>query len=60
MLIERVFSYPGLGLFGYSAVMNRDYPVLMGLVLITATMIIIGNLVADISYALVDPRVRLE
>ena len=60
MLIEKVFSYPGLGLFGYSAVMNRDYPVLMGLVLITATMIIIGNLVADISYALVDPRVRLE
>lgn len=60
MLIERVFSYPGLGLFGYSAVLNRDYPVLMGLVLLTSAMIVIGNLVADVSYALVDPRVHLD
>lgn len=60
LLIETVFSWPGLGKLAYDAVFNRDYPILMGTTLLLATMVVFGNLVADVTYALVDPRIRYD
>lgn len=59
-IIESVFAWPGMGSLGMEAIRFRDYPVSMGIVLISSIMIILGNLVADISYVALDPRVRLE
>ena len=57
-IIETIFAWPGMGRLGVSAVFSRNYPVIMGITLITAILIVIGNLLADIGYALVDPRIR--
>jgi peptide/nickel transport system permease protein len=59
-VIESVFSWPGLGTFMVEAATNRDYPTLMGLSMIITLMVLISNLVADLSYAVVDPRIRYE
>ena len=55
---RKVFSWPGMGLLGVDAIANRDYAVLMGLTLFTAILVLVGNLVADILYSFVDPRIR--
>lgn len=55
---ETVFSYPGVGLLAYDAVMARDYPLTQGVLLISAVAIILANLFADVIYARLDPRVR--
>lgn len=60
VLVEQVFSWPGLGRLAVDAAFKRDYPVVMALTIIVSSLVIIGNLIADIAYALVDPRVRLE
>lgn len=60
VIIETIFAYPGIGRLGYQAVLERDYPTLVALNFITAVLILLGNLVADVLYAVVDPRVRLE
>jgi peptide/nickel transport system permease protein len=60
LLIETVFAWPGIGRLGYEAVTQRDYPVILGLLIFTGTLTIVGNLLADITYAFVDPRVKLE
>lgn len=60
LIIETIFAYPGMGRLGYEAVMERDYPTLVALNFIVAALILLGNLLADILYAVVDPRVRLE
>lgn len=57
-ITEKVFSWPGMGLLGVDAIGNRDYAVLMGLTLFTAILVLVGNLVADILYSFVDPRIR--
>lgn len=57
VLIENVFSWPGLGTLVVEAVGNRDYPIIFATTLITSALVILGNLVADILYGLVDPRV---
>jgi peptide/nickel transport system permease protein len=57
---EYVFSWPGMGRLAVDAAGARDYPVVMGLVLIAAVLIIVGNLVSDVLYGVVDPRIRLE
>jgi peptide/nickel transport system permease protein len=59
-IIETIFSWNGLGLLGYRALMNRDYPLQMGMALMVATMVMLANLIADIAYVFVDPRVRYE
>lgn len=59
-VVETVFSYPGLGRLIYESVLNRDYPVLQGAFLLMAVGVIAANLVADLIYPLVDPRVRTE
>jgi len=60
IIVEAIFAYPGLGRLGYQAVMERDYPLLVALNFITAALVLAGNLIADMLYAIVDPRVRLE
>lgn len=60
VIVETIFAYPGMGRMGYEAVLERDYPVLVTLNLVGAALVLIGNLMADVLYAVVDPRVRLE
>jgi peptide/nickel transport system permease protein len=58
VIFESVFSIPGMGQLFYQAVMMRDYPVIMGILVIGAILTLIGNLIADVSYSLADPRIR--
>lgn len=60
VVIETIFSWPGMGRLFMNAVGNRDYQVLMGIVMITAVLIILGNFLADILYAVLDPRVKYD
>lgn len=60
LLTETVFSWPGIGRLNYEAVINRDYALLMGIVLFLAVITLFANLIADIVYAIVDPRVRVS
>lgn len=60
VIIEQVFSWPGLGLMTMSAISNRDYPVIMGVCLLSAVVVLVANLVTDILYALVDPTIQLD
>jgi peptide/nickel transport system permease protein len=60
VIFESIFAIPGLGRFYYDAVLTRDYPVVMGLLTISAILTLIGNLVADMAYAYADPRIRVE
>lgn len=59
VIIENIFAYPGIGQLGYQAVLERDYPTLVTLNFIVAALVLLGNLFADVLYAIVDPRVRL-
>ena len=58
VIVERVFAWPGIGRFAVDAISRRDYPVIMGTVLIFATTFVIINLLLDILYVYVDPRIR--
>jgi peptide/nickel transport system permease protein len=58
LFIEVVFNYPGLGLAFYNAALNVDYQVLLGFTLFATLVTILGNLLADVGYAVLDPRVR--
>lgn len=58
IVVEVIFSIPGIGRLGMNAVLNRDYPVVQGVVLVTATGYVLVNFAIDIAYALIDPRVR--
>lgn len=60
LLIERVFNIPGMGLLFYEAIQQRDYPVVMGITVISTVLLLVGNLLSDICVALVDPRVRFQ
>ena len=60
VIFETIFAIPGMGQLFYNSVMSRDYPVIMGILVIGAALTLLGNLLADISYALVDPRIRLS
>lgn len=60
IIVEQVFSWPGLGLMTMSAISNRDYPVIMGVCLLSAVVVLVGNLITDILYALVDPTIQLQ
>ncbi len=60
VIIEQVFGWPGLGLMTMSAVNNRDYPVIMGVCLLSAVVVLLGNLLTDILYAAADPTIRYQ
>jgi peptide/nickel transport system permease protein len=60
IIIETIFAWPGMGRLGYEAVLERDYPVLVALNMVTALVVTLGNLLTDLFYALADPRVRFS
>ncbi len=57
VVIETVFAWPGLGRLTYDAVLQRDYPVLLGIFLVMSVIVIVLNLLTDAIYRLIDPRV---
>lgn len=59
-IIETIFAWPGMGRLGYLAIMERDYPLIMGIGTISAFLTLSGNLIADILYAWADPRIRYK
>jgi len=59
-LIEKIFNIDGIGLLGLESVIERDYPVVMGILVISSLLFLIGNILSDICVALVDPRVKYE
>ena len=59
-LIEKVFNIDGMGLLGYEAILDRDYPVVMGILVVSSLLFMIGNILSDLCVAFVDPRVRFK
>jgi microcin C transport system permease protein len=59
-LIEKVFNINGMGLLGYESVVERDYPVVLGILVISSLLLLIGNILSDICVAVVDPRVQFK
>jgi peptide/nickel transport system permease protein len=60
LLTETIFSWPGMGQWTYRAILSRDYPIVQGAVLVSATIYVVVNLLVDISYAYLDPRIRYQ
>ena len=58
-VVEKVFNIPGLGRYFINSISNRDYPIIMGMTIFIAALIIFMNLISDIIYKIVDPRIRL-
>jgi peptide/nickel transport system permease protein len=57
-IIESVFGWPGMGRLGVTSILQRDYPVVMGVTMLSALLVVSGNLIADILYAFIDPRIH--
>jgi peptide/nickel transport system permease protein len=60
VIFETIFAIPGMGQLFYMSVMSRDYPVIMGILVIGAVLTLVANLLADVCYALADPRIRVQ
>jgi|SRR5579875_564724 len=60
LIVEQLFNFPGVGLSYYNAAVNGDYPVVYGVTVLVALVTVLGNLFADIAYAVLDPRVRYD
>ncbi len=60
VIVERVFNWPGMGTLAFDAISGRDYPVLQGSITVLALFIVLINLLVDIAYGLIDPRIRTE
>ncbi|MEA4811095.1 MAG: ABC transporter permease [Anaerolineaceae bacterium] len=60
VLTETIFVWPGIGRINYDAILGRDYPLVMGIMLLMAVIILLSNLLADVLYALADPRIRYD
>jgi peptide/nickel transport system permease protein len=60
VITEQIFAYPGMGQLFWQSAIDRDYTTLLGMTVITAVLVIIGNLLADVLYGVVDPRVRYD
>ena len=60
VIIETIFAWPGIGRLGYEAILSRDYPVVISLNFIAAVLTLLGTLLSDVLYMVVDPRIRLE
>ena len=58
VVLERIFSIPGMGSYLITSIQQRDYPVVQAIVLISATVVIVSNLLVDLAYSLIDPRIR--
>jgi peptide/nickel transport system permease protein len=59
VIVERVFAYPGMGLLATQAVTNRDLPLIQAFVFVSALAIVTANLLLDLAYAVIDPRVAV-
>lgn len=60
IILEQVFNWPGMGQLFFSSISDRDYPVIMGMILMFSILTLIGQLIADILYAVVDPRIKYD
>ena len=60
VIFETIFAWPGMGQLAYQAIMSRDYPVIMGVSIIATALTLLGNMIADMTYAYIDPRVRYK
>ncbi len=60
LFIEIIFSYPGVGLLSYNALLMRDYPILQGVLFIVAVFVILANFVVDLLYTRIDPRIGVD
>jgi peptide/nickel transport system permease protein len=60
VLIETIFAWPGMGRLIVTAIFQRDYPVVLAIAFVSSIMVILGSLIADILYSVVDPRVRVD
>ncbi|HEX5499612.1 MAG TPA: ABC transporter permease, partial [Thermomicrobiales bacterium] len=58
VFIESIFSWPGMGRLFLDGVESRDYPLIMGMILVLAIVTLVANLLTDVAYAIVDPRIR--
>ena len=58
VIVEELFSLPGLGRYALTGILNRDYPVAQGTVIVAAAMFVLANLLADLTYAFLDPRIK--
>ena len=59
-LIEKVFNIDGMGYLGYTSILQRDYPVALGILVISSLLLLVGNILSDIVYVVVDPRIRFK
>jgi len=59
-VVEHIFAIPGMGRFFVFAVSNRDYPLVMGITIVYTIILVLANLIVDILYALLDPRIKFE
>ena len=60
LYVELLFSWPGMGRLYYNSAVGRDYPILLAILIISAGLMILSNLLADIAYGILDPRIRYE
>lgn len=60
MLTETVFAWPGIGRLAVDSILNRDYPVVQGVVILVAAVFVFTNLTVDLLYSFIDPRIRYE
>ncbi len=58
LIVEQIFAIPGCGKYFITSITNRDYPVVLGIMLLYALLIIIANLIVDLTYSWIDPRIR--
>ena len=60
LVIETLFNLDGIGLLGYSSILSRDYNVIMGLTFVSSLLLLAGNIISDIIYVMVDPRIDFK
>jgi microcin C transport system permease protein len=59
-LIEKVFNIDGMGYLGYTSILQRDYPVALGILVVSSVLMLVGNIISDMIYVVVDPRIRFK
>jgi microcin C transport system permease protein len=59
-LIEKVFNIDGMGYLGYTSILQRDYPVALGILVVASLLLLVGNILSDMIYVIVDPRIRFQ
>jgi peptide/nickel transport system permease protein len=60
VIVESIFGWPGLGLLFYNSLLGKDFPIVQALLMFGAFLVLLGNLLGDLAYAWVDPRIRYE